>query len=261
MIKSVVLITAFTTIFFINAAGQNAVSQKKDTLDDEAFVAVEHGAEFPGGMANFYKFIAVNVQYPEHAFKDSIQGKIYLSFIVEKDGQLTNVKVLKGLSPDLDEEAIRLLEISPKWNPGEQNNLPVRQKLSLPISFILKDTISLKQESADSSDIYSKVDQIAEFPGGVSALYNFLGKRLNYPELARARGIQGKVFVQFVVEKDGSLSNIKIMRSIGYGFAEEVVRVLKLSPKWNPAKKNGAPVRTLFTMPVNFTEATSFHKY
>lgn len=240
----------------------DAVCQITDSIDNDAvFVAVEHTAEFPGGIANFYKFIAANVQYPETAFKDSIQGKIYLSFIVEKDGQLTNIKVLKGLSPDLDKEAIRLLEMSPKWSPGEQNHIPVRQKLGLPISFILHQSTLLVQKNADSTDTYDKVDQIAQFPGGNGALYKFLEKKLQYPEIAKARNVQGKVFVSFVVEKDGSLSNIEIMHSIGYGFAEEVVRVLKLSPKWIPAKRDGAVVRSKFTMPVNFSTASIFYRY
>ena len=88
--------------------------------------------------------------------------------------------------------------------------------------------------------------------GGANAWGKFLQKNLHYPPVARENGVQGKVIVSFVVEKDGHLSDIKVLRGIGSGCDEEAVRVLKLAPAWKPGRQNGQPVRVQYTIPINF---------
>ncbi len=92
-----------------------------------------------------------------------------------------------------------------------------------------------------------------EFPGGMEALYNYLAQNIKYPTLARENGISGKVYVSFVVERDGSIANLKVERDIGGGCGQEAVRVLQSMPKWNPGKQKGRPVRVKFNLPVNFS--------
>ncbi|MBO6117890.1 MAG: TonB family protein [Bacteroidales bacterium] len=116
---------------------------------------------------------------------------------------------------------------------------------------VLKITRKTEQES--SNLIFDKVDEQAEFPGGLNALINFLSQNIKYPQKARETGTQGKVFLTFVVEKDGSITDIKVLRDIGSGCGEEAVRVVKLMPKWEPAKKDGKYVRQQFNLPVNFS--------
>ncbi len=87
--------------------------------------------DFPGGMENFYKFIGHNYQTPE---EDGLKGKIYVTFVVEKDGSLTDIKVLRDIGYGTGKEAIRVLNKSPKWTPGEQNGKKVRVLYSLPIT-------------------------------------------------------------------------------------------------------------------------------
>lgn len=101
-------------------------------------------------------------------------------------------------------------------------------------------------------EIFVVVEQDPTFPGGYDGLAKFLSENIKYPELAKANGITGKVFVQFTVEKDGSVSNIKLIRDIGGGCGQEVIRVVQLMPKWNPGMQKGKPVRTSFTLPVAF---------
>lgn len=101
--------------------------------------------------------------------------------------------------------------------------------------------------------VYTSVQQSAEFPGGINAFYQFLGKNLHYPPEARTSNIQGKVFLTFIVEQDGSLTDIKVLRGIGHGLDEEAIRVIKSSPKWTPGKQNGKPVRQQYTVPIQFT--------
>ncbi len=119
----------------------------------------------------------------------------------------------------------------------------------------LDNSIAPASSKLDISDtgIYSFVEEMPEFPGGQNAMYSFLSKNLVYPKKAIENDISGKVYVQFVVRKDGALDNIKISKGLGYGCDEEVIRVLKLMPKWKPGKSNGKPVATQFTLPVAFT--------
>lgn len=107
----------------------------------------------------------------------------------------------------------------------------------------------------DSSDkiIYTVVEEMPEYPGGDEARIFFLVTHLIYPKFAVEKGIQGTVYVSFIVESDGSLSNITILRGVGGGLDEEAVRVIKLMPKWIPGKCDGTPVRVQFNMPLRFT--------
>lgn len=117
-----------------------AKAQIKDNANlggNEVFTKVEVSAQFPGGPEKLYKFLSNNLRYPEQSKIDNLQGKVFLTFIVEKDGSLTNFKILRSLSPKLDAEAIRVFERSPKWSPARQNNKPVRQQYRLPIVFSL----------------------------------------------------------------------------------------------------------------------------
>ena len=101
--------------------------------------------------------------------------------------------------------------------------------------------------------IFTSVEQVPEFPGGLDAFARFLSKNVTYPGEARRQGIQGRVIVSFVCEKDGSLTDVKVARGIGGGCDEEAVRVIKLSPKWIPASQNNRPVRIAYSVPISFT--------
>lgn len=99
---------------------------------------------------------------------------------------------------------------------------------------------------------FEKAEIDPSFVGGLSAMYKFLSKNLNYPPQAARANVEGKVFVKFVVEKDGSIGQIEIIRGVGFGCDEEAIRVIKSMPKWNPGKQNGQNVRVFFNMPIWF---------
>ena len=92
-----------------------------------------------------------------------------------------------------------------------------------------------------------------EFLGGVDAIHRFLTQNIIFPETARRAGIQGTVFVTFVIERDGSISNAEILRGIGGGADEEAIRVVSMMPRWTPAKQRGRPTRVVFNMPIRFS--------
>ncbi|RZK80593.1 MAG: energy transducer TonB [Pedobacter sp.] len=101
------------------------------------FVSLESQPSFPGGMEKFYEYLKKTVKYPAMAQENNIQGKVFLSFVVEKDGALTDIKVDRKLGGGTDEEAVRVLKASPRWVPGIQNGKKVRVKYNIPISFTL----------------------------------------------------------------------------------------------------------------------------
>jgi TonB family protein len=116
-----------------------------------------------------------------------------------------------------------------------------------------KDVDKSGAEVQSRSKIFTSVEKMPEFPGGLDQFYKFLGRTLNYPYLAKRNGVQGRVIVAFVVEKDGSLSDIKVIKGIGDGCDEEAVRIIGLSPHWSPAAQNGRPVRVAYSLPITFT--------
>lgn len=109
-------------------------------------------------------------------------------------------------------------------------------------------------EPEDDDDIvpFVGLEEEPSFPGGEAALYKFMADHVKYPDLARTSGITGKVYIRFVVEKDGSVTNVKVMRDIGGGCGSEAVRVVKMMPKWKPGKQRNRPVRTEFNLPISF---------
>lgn len=113
------------------------VEAKNDTETTYNFVSMENPPSYPGGLAAFYKFLGQNINYPADAVEKNVQGNVILSFVVAKDGSINDVKVEKKLGSGTDEEAIKVLKMSKKWNPGTQEGKPVRVKYSIPVKFSL----------------------------------------------------------------------------------------------------------------------------
>lgn len=108
------------------------------------------------------------------------------------------------------------------------------------------------EDEVVEQEIFKIVEEMPSFPGGEAKLMEFVAKNVKYPQIARETGIQGRVFVNFVVEPDGSVSNVSVLRGIGGGCDEEAMRVVKTMPKWKPGKQRGKPVRVQYMLPVNF---------
>lgn len=110
----------------------------------------------------------------------------------------------------------------------------------------------IENAPADSEKVFMYVEQMPEFPGGEAALMTYILKNVKYPEEAIKNHTQGKVWVTFVVAKDGSIRDARVLRELGNGCSDEALRVVKNMPKWEPGKQNGKAVNTQFTIPVNF---------
>lgn len=109
-----------------------------------------------------------------------------------------------------------------------------------------------EEEVIEEPEIFTIVEQMPSFPGGDEKLYQFLGENMKYPPMAKDAGIQGIVYVTFVVKEDGSISDVRVLRGIGGGCNEEAIRVIKKMPKWKPGKQRGKSVRVQYNMPVRF---------
>jgi protein TonB len=107
-------------------------------------------------------------------------------------------------------------------------------------------------EEGDEGEVFQVVEQMPEFPGGMDALMAYLSKNIKYPSIAQENNIQGRVIVEFVVNKDGSIVEPKVMRSVDQSLDKEAMRVISAMPKWNPGKQRGKPVRVIYTVPVLF---------
>ena len=250
--------------------------------EDTVYQIVEQMPQYTGGEEAMMKYVSENIKYPQAAKDKNIAGRVFVSFVVEKDGSVNEVKVLRGIGGGCDEEAVRVIKGMPKWKPGMQKGEPVRVSYQIPIMFKLgqtndeyKTTVktviagddehSWKASTAtvpdnpakdnmkpDKNGVYQIVEEMPVFPGGEQAMMDFVSKNVVYPKEAQEKGFSGRVFVGFIVEKDGSVSEVKVLRGIGGGCDEEAVRVINGMPKWKPGKMKGEPVRVSYMMPINF---------
>jgi periplasmic protein TonB len=104
---------------------------------DKIFLVVEQSAAPKGGMGAFYKYVSDNIHYPAQARRLNVEGKVFVEFVVDRDGSINNIMVIKGIGAGCDEEAIRIMQGAPRWEPGKQRGRPVRQRMVLPIFFKL----------------------------------------------------------------------------------------------------------------------------
>jgi len=111
---------------------------KQEEVTEEIFVVVENQPEFPGGNAAMMKFLSDNIKYPVIAQENGIQGRVICNFVVEKDGSITDVQVVRGVDPSLDREAVRVIQQMPRWTPGKQRGQAVRVRFTLPVVFRLQ---------------------------------------------------------------------------------------------------------------------------
>jgi len=139
------LLTIVALFFILAANAQETDSLKKAGSDTLVYAAPEHSPEFPGGVDAFLGYIAKNTRYPATAREASKQGKVIVQFIVEKDGTVSHVQVVRNVFPSLDAEAIRVVSGSPKWAPGSQDGYPVRVRYTVPISFNISNKVYILQ--------------------------------------------------------------------------------------------------------------------
>ena len=166
-----------------------------------------------------------------------------------KVDQVKFVKPVVAKAEEVVEEPPKIKEIVDKKLGAETIKGDPDAELTVePVGNGPKDVVEEDNNIYNTAGIELKPD----FPGGMEKFYKYVGKNYQVPE---EEGLKGKVFVSFVVEKDGSLTDIKVIRDIGYGTGKEAIRVLKSCPKWNPGEQNGKKVRVLYSLPISIQSA------
>ncbi|WP_420576718.1 energy transducer TonB [Ekhidna sp.] len=378
--KKIIFVLCFISLFKTLAQSDSTTHLGNS---DEIFTQVEEPASFPGGIDGFYQFLAKNLRYPRSAQRMGIEGRVFVQFVVEKDGSITGVKIVKGIGAGCDKEVLRIMRMMPNWIPARQKGKAVRQIMVQNIlfkfqnnssfgnqphyvangrinsidtlgynanpehfenvvpfgnielaltgaSFIpLIDTNSYFAKPQNGFSFYSKefketllndpsyhevdtktsvsftIDEsgdlqnfylggtphpndtaivrslmvlgkwtpanrlgvptkqtielkIVSFLGEVfdevdvpatepEDFIRFLNLNLRYPYPAQRNDIKGIVTASFIVEKDGTITQGKIIEGIGYGCDEEVLKVIAQMPNWTPAFHNGQKVRQRIT--------------
>lgn len=252
---------------------------KKDAAKDSTvFMVVEEMPTFPGGQAGLMQYLAKNVKYPVEAQEKGIQGRVIVSFIINKDGSISDTKVVRGVDPGLDKEAERVISAMPNWIPGTQKGQPVNVKFTVPVSFRLSGPISPKTtevpvavaiKESDLSEVvvtgyapkeeapvneptFKVVEEMPKFPGGETELFRYLARNMKYPVIAQKNKQQGTVVIQMTIGKDGNLSNIKVLSSVSPSLDAEAVRVVSGMPRWEAGKQRGENVAVEYTLPITF---------
>ena len=243
-LKTIFVISLSLFCLASTQASQTAVFVVPDN-DTTIYTVVDEMPQFPGGDSAMVAYITNNVHYPQTEKEKGIQGKVFVGFVVEKDGGISNVEIKRGISTECDTEAIRAVKGMPNWEPGKQSGVLVRTAIVLPISF------KIVAPPIDTT-IYDAVEKMPSFPGGTQALFEYLKENVTYPEECEETCVQGRVIVSFVVERDGCITEAKVVKSVYPSLDEEALRVVNGMPKWMPGKQNGNSVRTKYTIPINF---------
>ncbi|MGN7783100.1 energy transducer TonB [Niabella sp. 22666] len=244
------------------------LAQIKEAPEPQIFIKAEIDPVYRSGHDGWIEYLAEkldnNVPYKKGAPQKTY--KTVVEFTVEKDGSITNLKPLTSWGYGMEEEAVRLIESSGKWNPAIQNRLVVRSLCKQAIIFspsnVYKQYLEkyplpkkeTKSKANDSPLIFSKVEKDASFPGGIPAWREFLVKNLNGMTPVKNGAAKGMytVIAQFIVDTEGNISDIRPLTFEGFGMEDEVVRVLKKSGKWSPAIQDGNPVKAYRKQPITF---------
>lgn len=214
---------------------------------------VDEMPKFIGGEEKMMEFIKENTVYPQKAKELGITGKVYVAFIVNKNGEIDSVKVLRGVGSGLDEEAVRVVKLmNGKWIPGRLNGNTVNVRYNIPFHFKLSVPPRPVPDTA-KEEVFVIVETMPVFIGGDEAKEKFIKKNLEYPENAKKQKKEGTVHVLFVVDTLGNVKDVKIGRGVGYGMDEEAIRIIKLmSGKWTPGMHNGKKVNVQLSIAIKF---------
>ncbi len=228
--------------------------------DNTIYTSVKIMPDFPGGEAAMKKYFADKMQSWES--KKNIWGKVFVQVVIGKDGTVEpeNVKITSSLDAEINEKVIGWVKSMPKWSPGmryESKSGKVTKVLAR-VSMNIPVELSIKGE--EQEEVFFIVEHMPEFPGGDIALREYIKENTVYPEEAKAKGLSGKVFVQFVVNKEGDVVNPQIARGVDPILDKEAIRVIQSLPKWKPGEQSKRidgekvwiPQNVSYTVPIDF---------
>lgn len=160
--------------------------------------------------------------------------------------------IIKFLPPKVTEKEVAEEEEMPTMEEVKQNDVGSENVEGTGEVIFEEPVVEITKEVVDDNVIFTVVEQTAEYPGGMAEMSKFLSKSVKYPAAPRRMGIEGTVFVQFVVDKDGTLTDVQVVKGIHVDCDKEAIRVVKAMPAWKPGKQNGRAVRQRYTLPIRF---------
>lgn len=262
----------FTFIAGFCAFALSAQPNKNGTDTGKIYSRVSQAPTFPGGSEFFEN-------YADKAIVNRLKanykyGLVVAEILIEKTGKISKVKILQGLNAEDDTTAIILLKNSPLWQPGHNNGKPARTLAQIGIRFrdpmfarivrvpdvhlspgrnadvAIDEPVGVPGPGTyDPTKIYTSVETVPKFPGGMQKFYEYISENLKTEKFTD--DYAGKVIVSFVVERDGSLTDIKVARSVSAAADAFALKLLKKSPKWQPGTQGGRAVRVAYAVPVN----------
>lgn len=255
----------FSLIFFCAAHSLVAKSNwSTDTLPSKIYDTYDEAPSFAGGHAAITDFLIKNFKPPVSYSVVNVPDELSIKFIITQNGSLLNPIVIKGYGGEIDEAMLKVFRQMPKWKPAKIKNQPVdayftytekvtSEKSSSPEE--IEEEMPAPTIERNHQQVYqefSRADFLPSFPGGQTAMFEFIKQNLKYPATAKAQKIEGIVVVQVMVEPDGSISKMGIDKSVGPDCDEEAIRLIKSMPTWKPAMKNGQAIRFMHKIPVAF---------
>lgn len=214
-------------------------------------------------------FMHAHIAYPEKAIEDKTEGEVIIEFQIDKNGQISNRRIINHVSHEVDASALKLFDLI-LWKPATSYGIPIESTSEFEISFNLKkyakyvksrgyDLIDFKDLKADTSNIIYKLSQLSKTPKPlINEKYSDLGElifnEMEYPDEAKKLAIKGNVKLSFIIETNGLPSNIYVVETLGGGCCEESIRILQLL-KWTPGIKDNIYVRTSYELNINFNPA------
>lgn len=223
---------------------------------EEFFHVVEEMPQYPGGKEELRKFIKNNSLYPLATPEFNGENVVIAKFFVTKDGNIKSPTVRGDLELKYRKEALRIIQMMPKWKPGKHRGKTVDVVCEIPIAFKLQpdEKIEKTPESCtvDVEDILLTCEEMPEYPGGMEELTKFLNEHIKYPFPATQDAPQGKVTVRFVVTKEGNVADSFIYWGIDPQLDDEILRVIQMMPKWKPGKEKGKAVDVSYALSVMF---------
>ncbi len=248
LLGSIMTVTNGMRLLFIKGIIKNLVSKKEGDVNEKKAVTANVD-RFRGTFLRIGYLIAIMIillafNWREVIETSSLMGDLVIPEELEVDIPPTEQKKPPPPPPPppkleiLDDEEI--IEEEPEI---EEVEIEEQVEIEMP---------DIEEEETGEAEIFLVVEESPQYPGGVEELYKYIGRNIRYPNIARENGVEGKVYINFVVEPTGAVSNVKVLRGIGAGCDEEAVRVVKSLPKWKPGKQRGKPVRVSYNLPITF---------
>ncbi len=238
--------------------GALLLTMTKDSESSSAEVMPRFAEQ--NSISPFRRWVQERIRYPEEALKRGAEGHVVVQFTVNKNGKIRDLTVLESPDEALSKEVIRVIASSPRWTPGMTAGKPQSVRMTLPLEF--KASVpqasrhtpatactSTSGQAVDVDEVHDTAEQMPVFQGGdLTNFRKWVVANLHYPDGNK----EGLVVAQFVVERDGRVNHVEIIRSPDETLSKEVVRVLASSPAWEPGRQQGMSVRVSMILPVRF---------